>query len=358
MKSEPNKENLLTVVADSTQKKFTLMVIIISLLVFTTIFILTRVAVPYMYLQVNGIKNCPSEMKNFIEFCHSYDVSSTQEWHSFALNLNKTNSLLILGGNFLKTSDFKEENTTVLSMDIPISYSAKMISFDQMPTMSFETEIENKETSAPLNTVEIESKMLISCNQDQQKCQSNLLLMYPAIESRNVRFSVKFDMETPIKNLFQQFRFFMYTSNPEYTNYLIALRYTLLAISIIGLISYGIFFAGLQKKNRTFEHKYIFFLSISLIFFNDPLYAVNVFYGSIPLYIFSTLQMSLFVIFLIYFWIVMMPRINFEKNEANTSFMTCTTTLFSVCCFLIICFVLSIQNVYCYFNPSFQFEIQ
>ena len=63
----------------------------------------------------------------------------------------------------------------------------------------------------------------------------------------------------------------------KYTDFLLSLRYTFLILSIIFGIIYLIFFFKMPNPIKTFEHKYIALLSISLILFNDPFYAITIY---------------------------------------------------------------------------------
>lgn len=200
--------------------------------------------------------------------------------------------------------------------------------------------------------------MSVSCHGKSSFCDDNLLMMYPSIDFTNVRFFVSVEMDDILANIVDEVFFFMYTSNPNYTTYLIVLRYTLLLISMIGLISFGCFYRGIQNQNKTFEHKYILILSIALVLFNDPLYALTTYYGSITLAVFSTIHVSMFFAFIIFFLMVMFPRMNFELNKITSEMVSCTNVFFGLLIFIFITLLLSIQTVYCHFNPSIHFDVQ
>lgn len=203
------------------------------------------------------------------------------------------------------------------------------------------------------------SIMSVSCRgKSTSYCEDNLLMMYPSIEFPNVRFQVSVQMDEILANVVDEVFFFMYTSNPSYTTYLIALRYTLLCVSLIGLISFGCFYRGIQDENKTFEHKFILILSVALVLFNDPLYALTTYYGSIGLSIFSTIHVSMFFSFVIFFLMVMFPRMNFEMNKISSDMVTWTNIIFGLVIFVFMTLLLSIQTVYCHYNPSIHFDLQ
>lgn len=93
-------EYILPVVADSTQKKFTLLVVTISLIVFLMIYLLSAQFSPLIYLKVVDQSDCPLNFTHYTRFCHRYDLDSETAWFSTVYGLNKTNSLIILGAKF------------------------------------------------------------------------------------------------------------------------------------------------------------------------------------------------------------------------------------------------------------------
>ena len=89
---------------------------------------------------------------------------------------------------------------------------------------------------------------------------------------------------------------------------MIILRYTFFALSSLGLIFYGLFFIRIPKNLRTFEHKYILLLSVSLVIFNDPFYLLTIYKAGPTMAFFSTFFVVQFITFLIIFWVVMIRR--------------------------------------------------
>lgn len=357
MQTEDKREKLPTVIADSTQKKFTVLAILVSFTVFLSILVLTKVLVPAIYLRVSGEAECPAHMNDFILFCHRLNLSKSTEWHSYALNLNRTNSILILGGRFVISDQLKRDTSNSLPINLLVDYTASLAMFSRKMKWDMEYELQKN----PLNlnqNVSIDSTMSVWCNQNDWNCKNNLLFLYPKIEDRNVRFSVNFALDSAVKPMFQSFDFFMYTSNPDYTMYQLFLRYSLVLVSFVSLVTYAIFYVNLLERNRTFEHKYILFLAVTLVLFNDPFYVISLFYGSVPVYLFQNIQMSLFLAYIVHFWMVMLQRIHRERNQSETAFMNCSTLVFSFVTFIITCFALSIQNVYCYYNPGLHFQNQ
>lgn len=65
----------------------------------------------------------------------------------------------------------------------------------------------------------------------------------------------------------------------------------------------------LNPEERSTEQKLVIALSISLLFFNDPLYSLTILQPSVALTAISTLFFSQFIVFLIFFWTIGADRI-------------------------------------------------
>lgn len=100
MKPESHADRILPVVADSTQRKFTLLLVSLSLVVFLLIYLVSATFSPLIYLKVVDEPDCPPSFTNYNRFCHRYDLSSPTSWFGTVYGLNKTNSLIILGATF------------------------------------------------------------------------------------------------------------------------------------------------------------------------------------------------------------------------------------------------------------------
>lgn len=200
--------------------------------------------------------------------------------------------------------------------------------------------------------------MSVSCQAGSPTCEANYLMMIPTINTANVRLSVDLNVDPALSKLVTHANFFMYTSNPRYTVYLLVLRYTLLLVSLASLAVYARFYYHLAAENRTFEHRFILFLSVALVLFNDPLYALTTFFGSLFLAVFSTLHISMFLASLLFFWMAMFPRLTFETNRVATRFAGTMPRLLALFVFVLLSLLLSIQTVFVRYNPSVHFELQ
>lgn len=126
------------------------------------------------------------------------------------------------------------------------------------------------------------------------------------------------DIDKTYASVLSKFSFFITTQNKAFTYFSLVLRYILLGLSFFGLCFYAYMYYKMDSSTRTFEHKYILLLSISLFFFNDPWYAATLLHTRMLNALFSTITVTQFVGFLVFFWIVMMRRIHSEPVSIDT----------------------------------------
>lgn len=116
----------------------------------------------------------------------------------------------------------------------------------------------------------------------------------------------------------------------------IIMRYLLLIASIVMAVLYFLKWKLLEKYERTFEHNTMLFLSISLIFFNDPLFLLVVL---TPIDFFESIGVLLvvqFVCLLFYFWLVLGLRIKNNENTAITTQNTLPIKIIPILAFILI----------------------
>lgn len=114
------------------------------------------------------------------------------------------------------------------------------------------------------------------------------------------------------------------------------MRYLLLIASIVMAVLYFLKWKLLEKYERTFEHNTMLFLSISLIFFNDPLFLLVVL---TPIDFFESIGVLLvvqFVCLLFYFWLVLGLRIKNNENTAITTQNTLPIKIIPILAFILI----------------------
>ena len=178
-------------------------------------------------------------------------------------------------------------------------------------------------------------------------------MIYSQIQHEIYKVDLELEIPSEYNNILKGILFDAKVVSIGYTNFLIILRYTFFAISVMGLIFYAMFFLQIPKNLRTFEHKYIFVLSVSLVIFNDPFYLLTIYKAGPAMAFFSTLFVVQFVTFLIVFWVVMIRRIHREPVRVGTKLLDRYSLAIGVVGFVLYMVTGIIASMVYRFNPGF-----
>ncbi len=196
-------------------------------------------------------------------------------------------------------------------------------------------------------------ELAVICDEGDQYCYDNYFILYPQVNYSNYRIRITLDeFEGTYATLIEGLHFFMFTANERYTKFLLGLRYTLFGISIVSLIVYLVFYIKSSEGMRTFEHKYIMALSISLQFFNDPLYALTILKANAFWAVLSTLFVTSFVSLLVTFWIITFQRMYRERTELSTNLLNKRNVGLGVAIFILTSISGLIASIYSRFDPG------
>ena len=196
--------------------------------------------------------------------------------------------------------------------------------------------------------------MEVNCPAGQEYCKINTLLLYPQLEYNDYVLEIDLQVESSIASLVDGILFGAKLENPQFTNSLLAFRYFWFGFSLISLLVYSVFYAHSRKNELTFEHHFILVLSISLVFFNDPIFAVTVFYPSKVSAVFSTIFVMQFVALLTVFWVIMWRRMHFEGAKRTSNMCGWMSILIGLIMFIVLTVGGSVASVYSRFEPGVQ----
>ena len=172
------------------------------------------------------------------------------------------------------------------------------------------------------------SSVQVVCHKNSQLCESNYFMIYPEIDYPNFKLKILLKIsESEIS--FKNFFFSAKTVNPNYTIFMTALKYLLVCVSLVNFAFYASFYFKLNPFIRTFEHKAIFYLSIYLIFFNDPLSIFSLLWPSVIFSLLSSFFYSFLLTGLIVFWSIMLRRIHREATTPETKLINNKYTIFT-----------------------------
>lgn len=170
------------------------------------------------------------------------------------------------------------------------------------------------------------SKLEIVCLKGNSVCERNTFIFYPEVNHAKYKLEIELDTGMMIGDI-NSMSFSAVTANSKYTMFLLLLRYSLFIISVLLGTRYLKLYWAMNNFVKTFEHKAICWLSILLIFFNDPFYAATILKANLFFAFLSTLFVCTFITTLVIFWIVMVQRIHQEHATPETKIIKSKTTI-------------------------------
>ncbi len=137
-----------------------------------------------------------------------------------------------------------------------------------------------------------------------------------SVRFRNYYVQVKFSGDNDLSLDFEEVQMQARTVRPGYTRFLLGLRYTFFILSLVVNLVYIYRYFELPANMRLPEQKYVLGLALSLVFFNDPFFALYIYFPNEASSVFSVLTLSVFVSYLFYFWVYLLSYIG-ENMEVR-----------------------------------------
>lgn len=221
------------------------------------------------------------------------------------------------------------------------------------------TDDQGNEIGGPAGTslaIRKDATIDVYCYQSDLVCDDNLLFIFPDLQFQNYRLIINLDLLPPLQSLFKEAFFYVTASNPGFSVFLIVVRSVLLLLSIVFGFFYLRFYSATPAQDRTFEHHFITILTVALIMLNDPVYAVSVLYGYLPLVVLSTLYIAIFFTLVFFFNLVMYKRMHSEVGNRFTNLISNSTIAAALSFFGLIASVLIVVAVYSRFDPTVDLE--
>jgi hypothetical protein len=175
----------------------------------------------------------------------------------------------------------------------------------------------------------------LTCYPSQGYCVDKYLILPTQTGAQSYEVAVEFVVEAsaaaPVNNLFVS----METATDGYIIGLIAVRYGLLFLSVVLGTVYGVFYFKTNRIVRTFEHTMILILSISLIFFNDPLAFLTLTSQGSAFSVISAIVIGQFFGCLVFLWLGLTHKMRYDPNSNGGIFKTSPVSLVAGSFFLI-----------------------
>lgn len=133
----------------------------------------------------------------------------------------------------------------------------------------------------------------------ENHCETKNILHFNEIKGGDYEILFEFIDIPGWRGLIEAFRFEGSMYNLKFINYMLGVRYFFTIISVIFLVCFYKNTYSHRTANRSFEQKYIFWLSCLLPFSNDILAVVNILYPNMITILISCAVTGVFVAYVI-----------------------------------------------------------
>eukprot|EP00937_MAST-01D_sp_MAST-1D-sp2_P006704 g6704.t1 len=150
----------------------------------------------------------------------------------------------------------------------------------------------------------------------EEWCHATNLLHFTEVAYAGYDVVAEFDAKAFGKNV-DEVEFWVRYGNVAETYYLMAFKYCFVLLSVIAYALYSCALADVPKSQRSVEQWMLQVLAALLPFFNDPLYALEMWKGNALLGVLSVMFKTTFMAALLLFWLILVDHIRVEAMEAR-----------------------------------------
>jgi hypothetical protein len=197
-----------------------------------------------------------------------------------------------------------------------------------------------------------QDRMVVYCPEESVFCESKIFLFYPGLMFNDYLIRITILNEELYKSVIQKIDFMLFTHVSAYINFLLLIRYLCLIVSAVGLAYYASFYTRIPVELVSFEHQFILVLSIGLVLFNDPFYAITLLLPNAFFAFFSTVFVTGFIAMLIFFWMIMFERMSKEPVSLGTQLVQIKNVLPVGLLFFFITVIGMSATILTRFNPG------
>ena len=270
------------------------------------------------FIPVEAIQNCHPSIYLSNGFCQHYKANSDLSWRFV-----HEGSSIVNGKFFIKVDLFRTIKKS-FSESISIPYLARF------------TSQSDRSKSSSVFQQQSESKMTFLCEADSHECVGQKLVSFLQPKKSFLQFDVNFILNPERISEFDHFSFSVLLSSQQKIVFYSFLRIFFGLMSLFYLIWFTVFVFDLPGHSRTFEHKFLVVLSISLFLFNNPFHFLFYTFSFVYFEIVPNIFEVFFTCLLIFFWIIMFERIKSETYPLYSRKLTrVELTFFGISTFLI-----------------------
>lgn len=152
--------------------------------------------------------------------------------------------------------------------------------------------------------VDASDEIVVKCKEKTQTCKFNTVFVHNGLKKTDYNLSLNVSQNTTLPQLFDKIIVGIYLGNPSYNWFAILLRAICFLISLVCLIMFLCHFRHCRNQRIRSELRNILTISVSLVLFNDPLFAITTIFPSFFLQIISTVFVTNFYRSLLHFWMM------------------------------------------------------
>lgn len=155
----------------------------------------------------------------------------------------------------------------------------------------------------------------IKCAADNSKCETIFLGYEPYLDYSTYDVMILFENWSRVDNWISEVNVIVRSVTPSFSRYQLAVKYSFLGASLLSSICYLYQVLRLQVTHWTSETRILVLLSLSIVFFNDPLFLGSLITPTLAFTVISVLSVLQFVMLLAYFWAGVMLGIAPMRRE-------------------------------------------
>jgi len=312
MQTQSNSHNLSRLKIDNIKPKWVTCIWLLFFLIMGVLFLLT-LAVPDSVFQYRVLNSCPHDINYNNKYCEMQfrlDPSNNATFNPF----------------FPIFVTRKSEMNQFFTVDIVPDLQRGVLSGNSRLDMRLEFVLEVYELAD--NERDLGERLYrgpqhnitITCVRynGEEICNDRTILYVNQINHKNYIMVIEVLNADQLKNELRGFDAFVTTIAEDYTEFLLALRYTCLGLSLIVAIYYWFQLRKMRGEKLVFEQKYIRVLGFLLILFNDPIYASTILHPTLASAVFSCMFIITFVCGLLLFWIAAFQRVYRESTQVKS----------------------------------------
>eukprot|EP01016_Furgasonia_blochmanni_P005963 TRINITY_DN12362_c0_g1_i11.p2 TRINITY_DN12362_c0_g1~~TRINITY_DN12362_c0_g1_i11.p2 ORF type:complete len:388 (+),score=97.55 TRINITY_DN12362_c0_g1_i11:103-1266(+) len=262
-------------------------------------------ALPAAFIEkVDSKYACAPSERSGLSICQPFHLYTNPTFYGELADLSNMNQFLVM------------EATPIKRMNMPENLEGVTLRLNY--TFGFMEKKDKEDLTFDSFTIVTNHSLLINCYKDKDDCSTRFIFYEPQINYDHYVFMIRFFNTELVNTTLRDIDFKFWYVNAEYSLFLLLTKYMCFGISIIAFILYACRISKIGYESRVFEQRYLNWLGLALLLFNDPTYAMTILNPNIGNAVLSTMFIFTFYCLLILFWICQYERIYVENDRKST----------------------------------------